>query len=343
MPSTTRPRSAYRELLDDLKRLAGAGQATLSERLRPLRVIEGSVTTDRANRLVYDVAGSRDGADGFRPRRITLDGAWRLNADHELELRLAQAESARPRTLTLRGAIVQAKANHLLFALRGQDTGAFVRAQRLALSGRWQADRHNRLTFLVEKSRGEEDRLTLAGAWAVGTRHELLYRYRQRSAGRPNEHTLMFRGAWDIAGANRLVYRLSGSSDSAFEFSASVQSRALQAREGRLAYQVGIRTARGSTHRERVALFGAWKLHKDASVSFEVPYADGRIQAIRLEGAVALGPREQAAVALRTRRGEPLGLTLTLTRQMTRDAGLFVQARRNGEERSIMGGVRIRF
>lgn len=343
MPSATRTRSTHRELLDDLKRLAGAGQAPLSERLRPLRVIEGSVTTDRANRLVYDVAASHEAAEGLQPKRVTLDGAWRLGANHDLELRLSKTGVRGPRTIALRGAIVQARSNSLVFALRGRDDASLLRAQRLALSGRWQADRHNRLTFLVEKSRGEEDRLTLAGAWAVGAHHELLYRYRQLSAGRPKEHTLTFTGAWDIAGANRLVYRLSGSPESAFEFSASVQSRALQAREGRLAYQVGIRTAGGSTHREHVALFGAWKLHKDASVSFEVPYADGRIQAIHLQGAAALGPREQAAVALRTRRGEPLGLTLTLTRQMRRDAGLFVQARRDGEERSIMGGVRVRF
>lgn len=346
MPPTARSRSTVHDALDDVERLISAGSASLADRLRPLRVVEGSVTTDRANRLVYEVESASD-TDGEQPRRVILDGVWRLNARHELELRLSRTAASMSRTIALRGALVHAGLNSLVFALRGQNDESFLRAPRLTLSGRWQADAHNRLTFLVDKANHATDRLTLQGGWTVGAHHELIYRYRQpdstRPVGWPNDHTLTFAGAWDMPRANRLVYRLSGSADAALEFSASLQSRALQAREGRLVYQVGVRLAGRARHQQRVSLFGTWKFHKRAAISFEVPYADGQVRAIYFEGTVTLGPRQHVAIALRTPAGEPLGLTLTLTRQMAQDAGLFVQVRQDGRARSVIGGVRVRF
>jgi hypothetical protein len=213
------------------------------------------------------------------------------------------------------------------------------------LSGRWQADAANRLTFLVEKADGTEDRLTFQGGWEIGRRHELLYRYRRRVSehrlGR--EHTLALDGWWDIAAATRLAYRLSGSDQSRLEFQAALQSSSLLAREGRLAYQVGIRLSTGRIERRRVALFGTWKLHRDLSVSFEVPYAGGRVHALRFEGEAAVGPRNRLTVALRTVEQEPLGLAVTFTRDVVKDTSLFLRLRRDAEERSAIGGVHVRF
>lgn len=267
-----------------------------------------------------------------------------LTPDHALALRLRGTESRQAQTLALRASLGQPEGHALTARLEGGGSG-FERARRLALSGRWQADRANRLTFLVEKADGTEDRLTLDGGWEVGPHHELRYRYRERPRGTRSraERILTFQGAWDVAGPNRLVYRLAGSGGGAFEFQASLRTRTLIARDGRLVYEAGIRLSRGRLLRRRIALFGTWKLHRDRSVSFEVPYADGRVQGIVLEGEARLGAGHRVELALRSRRHEPLGMTLTLTRELSERAALFLRLRGDAQERSAIAGVRVRF
>ncbi len=295
------------------------------------RISTSWLTTDRRNRLQVF-------------RRFGSEGTWRLTKDHELALTL-HADDARARqTLRLKGALIRAEANALVLALHrdAQDDGRS--AQEVRLSGRWQADAANRLNFLVEKADGSADRLTFGGGWEVGPHHELRYRFRQPDgARRRREHLLAFDGAWDVSRADRLVYRLSGSTASRFEFSASLQSPSLMAKDGRIVYQVGVGLSGGRRQHRRVTLFGAWKLHRDLSVSFEVPYANGRVQAIRFEGLITRATRERVAVALRTSRRERLGLTVTFTKELVPDMEFFVRLRAEAEERSVVGGVQVRF
>ena len=303
------------------------------------------MTTDAQNRLIYQVESSSDFGERPGPQAIALDGTWELTRNHELALTLHGAERSEQQTLYLKGAIVNAEAHALVFALRRRENDDLTTSQHVTLFGRWQADDHNRLNFLVEKSDASEDRLTLQGGWEVDPHHELLYRYRQNVEGdrRTTERTLVFEGAWDITKADRLVYRLEGSADSAFEFRASLQSPSLLASEGRMVYQIGVGAARSALQRQRVTLFGTWKLNRDLSISFEIPYANGRVQAIRFEGTFALGPRDRLAVALRNSQREGLGVTVTFTKELMPDAELFLRLQKDAQEASAIGGVRVWF
>ena len=277
--------------------------------------------------------------DPLRPERV-VDGAWTLTGRRELAFVFHEGPALRRKTLYVKGTLAQADAHALVFALRRGEGGSTI-TQRLSLSGRWQADRRNRLTFLVEKADGAADRLTLQGGWEVSPRHELVYRYARPDRG--GISTLVFDGSWDITRSYRIVYRLSGASDSAFEFRASLQSPSLTARDGRIVYQVGLGLAKSRTQQRRVTLFGTWKLRRDLSVSFDVPYARGRVDAIRFEAAYAPGDRNQLSVQLLNSRRQPLGLTVTFTRRIAPDAGLWLRLRREAGERSVLGGVRVRF
>jgi hypothetical protein len=331
-----------RDTFEELVRLGRKASGGTLERLRSVRIVEGSVRVGRRNRLHYEVEAA-GGLGGSPPRHaVELDGTWGLTRSHDLALALHQAAEDRRETLYLRGALVKAEAHALIFTLQRSAPDRRRAAQRLTLSGRWSADARNRLNFLVDKGGGAEDRLVFQGGWEAGPRHELRYRVERGRSG-PEAHVLTFDGAWDIAGSGRLAYRLSGAADAAFEFRAALQSRSLLAREGRIVYQVGIGLSQGRLERRRVVLFGTWKLNRDLSVSFEVPYAGGRVQAIRFEGTAALSGQDRISVALSTRRGEPLGITVTFTRDLVPDAGLFLRLRQDEEERSVIGGVRVRF
>jgi len=245
----------------------------------------------------------------------------------------------------LKGALIEARDNALTASLTRSGRDGEADSQRASLSGRWQADDRNRLTFLVEKANGDEDQLVFDGAWSVDERHELRYEYQQR-AGRRREtttHALRFTGMWDLPQASRLVYRLDAQGRSAFTFQAALQSRSLNAREGKLAYQVGIRLSAGRTLTRQVVLFGVWKLNRDLSVAFEVPYADGHRQAITFKGAYTFRDRNTIAVALSDRLGRPLELSVTFSRKFLDDAELFLRIQRSADDAQALGGVRLRF
>ena len=345
MAESIRTRTKITYALDGANRLVIQEPVGSLGQLRLIRTVEGTLTTDRSNRLIYrtDAASEIDGRPG--PQAIHLDGTWTLTPDRRLAVVLRESERSARRTLYIHGAIIEAQANTLVVALRRSENEDLHASQRLTLSGRWAADAKNRLTFLVEKADGVEDRLTLQGGWDVGPGHELLYRYRQRTTqGRlGDERTVIFQGAWEMTQADRLVYRLEGSADSAFEFKVALQSPSLLARDGRIVYQVGMGLAGGRLQRRRVSLFGAWKLHRDLSVSFEIPYADGRVSAMRFEGTAALSARDRIAVTLYDSRRRRLGLAVTFTRELVPDASLFLRLRHDAEETAAIGGVQVRF
>lgn len=302
-------------------------------------------TIDDANRLLIEQLSAAQRPRLVLEKRVRFDGAWKLTANHDLIFTALDTKRHERRTIYLNGAIVKAEAHALVFALRQHEDENLHAAQRLTLSGRWQADAKNRLAFLVDKADGTEDRLTFQSGWEIGRRHELVYRYRQRVRWmRQNEEqTLTFAGAWDITGANRLVYRVAGSTRSAFEFRASLRSPSLLARDGRIVYDVGVGLSQGRLERRRVTLFGTWKLNRDLSVSFEVPYAGGRVHAIRFEGAYAPNARDRIAVALHTSQREAIGMTVLFTRELVPSASLFLRLQKHAEEASAIGGVQVRF
>jgi hypothetical protein len=313
--------------------------------LQPRRVVEGTILIDGENRLVYRARAKPQPAGRPPGQDYLFDGAWRLTKDHQLGLALHQREQGGRQELFLKGALIEADESALTVSLTQHERDGTLTAQRASLSGRWQADDRNRLTFLVEKADGEADELVLDGAWSVDERHELRYEYQQRrtTRRRTGTHALRFSGTWDLPQASRLVYRLDAQGRSAFAFQASLQSRSLNAREGKLAYQVGIRLSAGRTRTRQVVLFGAWKLNRDLSVAFEVPYADGHRQAMTFTGAYAFRDRNTIAVALSDRRGKPLELCVTFSRKFLDDAELFLRLQRSVEDTQLLGGVRLRF
>lgn len=299
------------------------------------RILKSRIRTDARNRLLYEVGSET----------LVLDGAWALTSSDALAFTVRARGQQPPQTVTLKSELLTARAHALVFAVQQAQRGGTAPTHRLTLSGRWSADAKNRLVFLVEKADGDEDRLTLQGGWEVGPHHEVLYRWRQRSARRrvAEERTLTFAGAWDITGSDRLVYRLVGGPDSAFEFRAAIQNPSLQAREGRIVYQAGIGLSGGRRIARRVTLFGVWKLNRDASVSFEIPYAGGRRQAMQFGGMYAVTPRSSVIVELTDRRGRPLGLSVAFTRDVSDTVRWFLRLKKDDRETAALAGVQVRF
>ncbi len=343
--SRKRQTSSTRYSMDASHRLVVTKSSINRDQTRIRQRLTGTVSIDSQNRAIFN-PDPRPGRSPAESEVISLDGRWLLRRDHTLLFTLHGTPGAARQTLRLQGRFTHADAHNLTLVYERLDRSGNRVSQEITLSGHWQADRMNRLAFLVSRADGVQDRLTFQGAWELGEKHALTYRHRIASGAKKgvfSEQLLRFQGFWDVPAVGRLVYRVDGSPNSAFEFRAAVQTPSLRASEGRLAWQVGIGLSRQRMTAARVVLFGAWKLRDDRSLSFEVPYGDGRVQGIRFEGTYAWGGRNAVTVELADGSRRPFGVSLTLTRELSSSASVFLNVRAGGAEKSAIAGVRVQF
>ena len=281
-------------------------------------------------------------------RKIAVDGTWSMTEGHDLKIKVSGLKSSYAgKTIVLQGEIKKVTGTRLIFGIRESDTVTGLRTRSIELNGRWQADKNNRITFAVKKSNGRSDVLRFQGAWSVGERNELIYRYVKTSLkkGEKFEKALVFKGYWDLA-RHRLTYRIEGSNKSYFEFSASIGTKSLRASSGVIKYQVGIKYKKSKVFRQVrrvVSIYGAWKFGKDLSVRFEATASGKKYTALSFTAEKPIGRGNTVAVALKAKDGENLGVDVTFTKEFSKDAEVFLNLSRHPNESRVMGGVRIKF
>jgi hypothetical protein len=212
------------------------------------------------------------------------------------------------------------------------------------LSGKWQADAQNRLSFDVQRSDGRADTLRFTGGWRVGEFQELLYTYeaKELKTRRKEWKLLVFQGHWDVTPQGQLAFLVGGDSDSELRFRGAFQTPSVLAKKGELRYQLGAETATRRKARE-VMLFGKWKYSDKLGLSFEIEYEEGRKKALMFGVDAALNRKDSVAVKLKTRQGSPLGVELLLTRELFADGEAFARFAASAEEKRGEAGVRFRF
>jgi hypothetical protein len=304
------------------------------------RVLDGRFKIDKNNNLSYHVKAPLREAEKI-PHQIKLKGEWALTDDHNLRLTLdKRGRETFGDEVTLRGDILDAKANSLLFAVTTRKAAGARSTYVLNLAGSWKADENNRLSFRVKKENGASDILTFSAAWEVDNNHGIVYRYEKSDlvTRKKKIHSLAFRGSWDIKDACRISYALDGRTDSVFDFMTS----AGVFKEGYIKYEVGIGLAgRLRPKGKTITLFGKWSLKRGAGLVFEVEYGNGRLAAITFGADAELTDKDKVSFRLKDRAGNKgLEATLELSRRIFNgEGGAFLRALKEKRESAIYAGA----
>ena len=279
--------------------VAGTGKPTGLPRFR--KVLDGKFKVEGNNTASYHLKSPlADG--GGSTSQIKLQGTWKLSNDHELVLTLdSWQRGLYGDELTLRGDIIDVKANSIIFAMTTKTARGVQSTYALELGGSWQADAHNRLTFRVRRELGQYDILTFDGIWELNENHQILYRYEraQLKTRLKRVHTLVFRGWWDIRGRSRLSYSMGASTDSTFDFTTGIGI--FGGDSIRYELRLGI-SRRLKPVRKIITLYGKWKIIKRAGLSFEVEYEDRNICPITFMAEASLTDKDAVIFKLRTDR-----------------------------------------
>ncbi len=323
--------------IDPHNRLVFAKTGKKSQVPKYRTVLDGKFKIDKNSSLIYHVKSPRDAKI---PQQIKLTGNWSLDKDHNLVFTLNKwNKQYAGNKLTIKGELIDVKANRLSFAVATRDSLKRTRIYVLKLGGRWQADRYNRLSFQVTKERGLTDKLTLKGAWEVDKQNQVIYTYTKAhlKTKERSTKTITFKGYWNITERHRISYILSKRVDSRFDFRvrfSKLVKRGLQ-------YEIGIGAIPA---RQTLTLFGKWKVNAGLGLLFEVPYEKGKIRRIVFGATGKLDKDYYLDFKLKNKSGKDLGIEIKLSRKILKDQGeAFIQALTASKELSLVAGMGFRW
>jgi hypothetical protein len=285
------------------------------------QVLDGEFKIGADNTLSYNVKAPLD-ENALTDRQVKFSGKWGLNADHDLVFTLdSWQRQVSGDELTLRCQLVDATGNTLVTSISTRSAEGNPFLYMLTLQGSWQADKQNRLTFLLNSRRADPDILTFGCAWEVNDNFELLYRCQKEglAAGKRTTQTLLFKGSWDIRDKARLTYQLSGSTGSLFDFKASVGVF----KDNYIKYEVGIGAGKGRSEllKRVITFFGSWKISPSSGLIFELEKNNRKTVSIALSAQAKLSKKDTVIFTLKNRLDRSIGAELELSRKIVQGSG----------------------
>lgn len=290
------------------------------------QIIDGEFKIDKNNALSYVLKAPRSSST---PQQLKLIGSWSLDKNHNLVLTLNKENNQLAgKKITLQGEVIRAKADKIEFLISSKDKNGQAHLYILGLSGTWQADKNNRLKFLVQRKNDTQDELTLSGTWEVDRRNQIVYTYTKTNLKRKVKvkQSLTFKGYWNITDKQRLTYVLNEETGSGFDFKVSFGEPL-----GRgLRYELGIGA---NPKKKKIMLFGAWKLNKKIGLVFEMPCEGNRINSISFGATCKLDKDKQLELNLKDSQKNDLGIKLKFSRAFLDNQGeAFIQTLKQGKE-----------
>lgn len=296
-------------------------------------VIDGRIEIDKKNTFIYHAKKPQDSSI---PQHIRLSGNWSLDENHDLVLTLDEKHARNAGDeLTVKGVIKDAKANKLAFSAAGMNMSGQPREYILNLEGSWQADKYNRLTFNVKSKKGETGTLTFKGGWIINKDNQVVYIYEKAHLKTKTKETrtVTFKGHWDITQKHRVLYILNKKINSQFDFEVGLGKPLARGLE----YKIGIGAV---PSKERITLFGQWKVNEKLGVVFEMPYERGELKRVVFGASCKLGKSGNLEFKLKNERGKDLGIDVKLSKKILKDQGdIFLRGSASKGEKQISIGA----
>ncbi len=280
--------------------------------------------------------------------KLIVFGEWEIDPQHDLRFRVQESLTERlGKELVFKGEFLKAEAGELDFTYRYRIKEGKEAIRTFRFFGKWEADKNNRLTFVLNNSKGSTQTLTLNGAWKINKRHEIVYSYRKQELKTKTKKTkrLVFRGKWIITNNRSVSYVLEGNSVQAFRFRLTFETPIILANQNEIRFQIGVEvTGRRYSKVRDIVLFGKWKLKRDFSLAFEVTYRNAVWYEISFDAKYKINDQAGIEATLFARNGEDLGLAITLSRSFLDQEGeVFLSLEKSLEETRLEVGASLRF
>lgn len=305
------------------------------------KVLDGTFAIDKRGKLIYHIKKSQD---SNLPQQIKLSGNWSLDKDHNLIFTLDKWNNQYAKDkLAIQGQILDVKGNELLFRITTKTQDNSIHIYVLSLCGAWQIDRHNRITFNIEKEGGLYGSLAFQGMWQVNKNNQIIYSYTKTNLKRKEKitKTLTFQGYWDISKRYRLSYILNKKMNSSFDFTVSVGTGIKEVNRYGLRYELGASiNGKPRIKNRTITLFGRWKIKNSLGLIFEMEYENKTIKAITFGADIKLNKDNSLSVRIKNSLNEDLGISLNLSKNLFKEKGqAFLNILKTKREVNLVAGL----
>ncbi len=314
------------------------GRKTGLKRFR--KVYDGKFKIGKDNSLIYHIkAPARK--DKNIPHQVKFKGKWSLSKNHDLIFSLDKwKKQVTSDKLILKGNIIDVNKNSLLFSITTKTKANERSTYILKLTGSWQADKFNRLTFKAKRERSRYDILTLRGEWELNKNQQLIYQYEKAQLIRKLKkiHTLIFKGHWDIKEKTRISYVLDRNTNSVFNFRSSFGIL----KDKYIKYTIGLGLSKKARPiKKTVILFGTWKIKRDKGLTFEVKYRGRKVYSMSFGAEARLTKRDSISFKLKNDiDNKDIGVNLKLSRKILKGSGeAFLNLLKKKRESAVFIGV----
>ncbi len=315
------------------------GRKSLLSRYRTC--LEGRFKTDEDNSLIFEAKI----ADKDTAEQIKFKGSWTLDKNHNLVFMLDKwGKQIAGNKLILTGAISSLGGNEISFAMATRETDNKASLYLLRLSGKWQVNKFNRLSFNIDKDE-EVDVLKFIGTWQLKN-NCLTYTYTTKSltTNKKEAHSITLSGYWDIVDKYRLTYVLDKELGSSLTFKTSIGNTIKQGNRYGLKYELGVGlSSRDDKSLKEVIIFGKWRLKNGIGLIFEVEYENGITHPINFSATAMLNDKYSLSFRLQNSDNKNLGLILQLSRKILENGESFIRFLGNQEEKSVQIGLGFRW
>lgn len=277
------------------------------------RVIEGEFHISD-NQLVFCEKNPVPGSDF---QQVKFSGRWSIDRQKLVLCLDKWGRQIAGNKLVLRAGLLSANGSEVVFIITNREIDRRQTISLLSLSGRWQIDGKNRLSFIVEKGAGSGGEIVLGASWDLNKRHEIEYRY-----GSGEGSSFALRGRWEITAKDRLSYSIEGAS-SKLDIKAWLE----HAFSDRLVFTCG---AGGQVRNKRIVFFGSWKIGK-LGLEFELKGSGHRASSFRFGAAFRPCAGTGVTASLTNTEGKGLGVELVLTKTVAGGEAFLRLLRESGQ------------
>lgn len=304
----------------------------------------GTFGLDRRNRLTYTISCPAPWRRRIvSPNTIVFNGSWGIDSGRKLVYTLHQTKNQYAgERLHLNADLVQTDERSLVFSVASRQEGSGYSVRLLKFQGEWQAQKDERLNFLIQRSGETQEKLTFSGRWQVRN-NELTYACRclASSGKRKEEHTLAFKGYWSLGDDRRLSYMLrAGSRLCAFEL--VFGHYYIRTDRNQLQFRLGAGVTAGPGRKRVVTFTGEWRLAGRTAISFCLEGGLAAQPGLRFGLGRFLLKDKRVTAELQTTAGKPLGVSLEFEQQfLEQNARWLLKLSQEAGRPALSAGVKI--
>lgn len=299
--------------------------------------IEGYFKTQGKNSLIYQAKITNKNS----PQQLKFQGNWEIDKNHNLVFVLNKwGDQVAGNKLTLKGGIVNLGSNEIAFSIMTKEDAGEYSIYLLKLSGSWNVDSENKISFDVERE-AKIDRLKFSASWSLN-KNTLRYSYEKISV-KSSIQNLTLCGFWDIREKYRLNYCLDKALGEELEFKVSLGELIWQGKSCGLKYELGEGFKSGRGEKRNFVIFGKWKVKNGIGLIFEVEYENGLETVINFNALIELKGNYSLGIDLKNREGDGLGISLQVTRKFLKSGEGFLRFLADSREKAIEVGTGFRW